>query len=424
VAAIENLVPDRLNLAPGHGTLGVSLAQPVWPGFMHKPWGRPFVVFMLVAACDRPARSDGSAPVAAGLVTPARTTPPPHPGPTDLADGRQLYDRFCAMCHGAEGKGYAADNAPSLVNATFLATASQDFLRAGIARGRPGTAMAGYGSAVGGPLTTRQVDAIVAHLSKDAPARVALSANPVVGDIARGRTLYAAECARCHGTPSQRVNAVHLANPVLLATASDAFLRYAVEHGRPQTVMAGFTGKLDARQMDDVVAYVRSMAVTPAVPAVPAVVAPAAASAQAPHAPRTGPVVLNRKGKQAEFSLKDDRFVSLDALKEALDGKRRIVIADARAPSDWLNLRIPGAISTPYYEPSALDDIPNDGTWVIAYCACPHHASGAVVDELRKRGYKHTAVLDEGIFAWQHKGYPVIAAPGMLPPPAPPLPPP
>ena len=68
----------------------------------------------------------------------------------------------------------------------------------------------------------------------------------------------------------------------------------------------------------------------------------------------------------------------------------------------------------------ALDKLPNDGTWIIAYCACPHHASGVVFDELRRRGYKTSAVLDEGVFAWQHKGYPVVAAPGSLPIPAPP----
>ena len=212
------------------------------------------------------------------------------------------------------------------------------------------------------------------------------------------------------------MNAVHLANPVLLATASDAFLRHAVEHGRPSTPMLPFKEKLKPPQIDDVVAYVRSMSVVPAVPAA----VPPSMAGPAPAAPREGPVVLNPKGKQAEFTLKDDRLVSLDQVKEALDKKRRIVIADARPPSDWLNLHIPGAISTPYYDAKALDDIPNDGTWVIAYCACPHHASGEVVDQLRKRGYKHTAVLDEGIFAWQRKGYPIVTAPGMLPPPAPP----
>jgi cytochrome c oxidase cbb3-type subunit 3/ubiquinol-cytochrome c reductase cytochrome c subunit len=62
----------------------------------------------------------------------------------------------------------------------------------------------------------------------------------------------------------------------------------------------------------------------------------------------------------------------------------------------------------PYYNnPAELDRIPNDGTWVIAYCACPHHASGAVVDALRARGHKRTAVLDEGILVWKQRGYPL-----------------
>jgi cytochrome c oxidase cbb3-type subunit 3/ubiquinol-cytochrome c reductase cytochrome c subunit len=335
---------------------------------------------------------------------------------TPLQQGHQLYVKYCGMCHGPEAKGYAADNAPSLRNPTFLSTASDAFLRAGIERGRPGTAMAGYGRAVGGPLAPTEVDAIMAFVRDGGPAPLALPAMPVTGDAKRGKPVYDTQCLQCHGTQTQRINAVHLANPVLLATASDAFLRHAVVEGRPQTPMLAFKDKLTPQQIDDVVAYVRSMAVIPAVPAP----VPAAMAAPAAPPPRQGPVVLNPKGKHADFTLKDDRLVSLDQVKQALDGKRRLVIADARAPSDWLNLHITGAISAPYYELKSLDDIPNDGTWVVAYCACPHHASGVVVDELRKRGYKRTAVLDEGIFAWQRKGYPVVAAPGMLQPPAPP----
>jgi cytochrome c oxidase cbb3-type subunit 3 len=139
-----------------------------------------------------------------------------------------------------------------------------------------------------------------------------------------------------------------------------------------------------------------------------------------PLEPRHGPIVLNPRGRAPDFTLKEDRYVSIDDVKKALDEKRRLIITDARAPSDYASLHITGAISTPYYALNSLDDLPNDGTWVLAYCACPHHVSGEVVDELRKRGYKHTAVIDEGIFAWQHKRYPVVAAPGLPPSPAPP----
>jgi cytochrome c oxidase cbb3-type subunit 3 len=337
------------------------------------------------------------------------------PPAATLTKGQQVYAKFCATCHGVDGNGYVADNAPSLRTATFLASATEGFLRAAITRGRPGTAMAAYGRALGGPLPTEDVDALVTLLREKGPARVALSPMPIVGDAKAGKVVYTANCERCHGTPTQRISAVHLANPILLETATDAFLRYAIVSGRLPTAMVPWAGILQPKQIDDVVAYVRSMAVTPAVPALPP-----PPNQGPPSAPRQGPIVLNPRGRAPDFTLKEDLYVSIDQVKEALDKKRRVIIADARSPSEWLNLHITGAISTPYYDAKSLDDIPNDGTWVLAYCACPHHVSGQVVEALRKRGYKHTAVIDEGVFAWQAKKYPVVMAPGMQPPAAPP----
>lgn len=379
------------------------------------------LAFSLVA-CGHKAAAPAAAPDGSPAPAPAAAVAPPA-APTATAvvpaaatplaaQGRTLFVKYCALCHGQQAEGYAADNAPSLVSTTFQASASDDFLRAGISRGRPGTAMAGYSKAVGGPLEPMEIEAILAFLRANRPHAVDLPTGPAVGDAVKGKVVYDTNCASCHGTPTQRVDAVHLANPVFLETASDAFLRYAIQNGRPGTRMAAWAGKLDARQVEDVIVYVRSLSQPTPPPVVPPPLPPAL--------PRTGPIVLNPKGKMPTFNLREDRFASLDEVKAALDKKQRIIIADARAPSDWLNLHITGSISTPYYDPKSLDDIPNDGTWVIAYCACPHHASGEVVDQLRKRGYKHTAVLDEGVFAWQHKGYPIVAAAGTLPTPAPP----
>ena len=98
-------------------------------------------------------------------------------------------------------------------------------------------------------------------------------------------------------------------------------------------------------------------------------------------------------------------------MKAALDAGQRLVVLDARAPSDWLDSHIPGSLPAPYYDLTKLDVVPKDGTFIVAYCACPHHASGAVVDELRKRGFKQTAVLDEGILVWKQRGYAVVGTP-------------
>jgi len=347
----------------------------------------------------------------------ASRTPAPA-APADVSAGGALYDKYCRVCHADHLQGYAADNAPSLSSPTFRDTASDAFLRAAIEHGRAGTAMAGYAKADGGPLEPPDVHALIAFIRGGTPAPKPLPRTPSTGDAAKGSQVYAANCERCHGTPAQRSTAVHLANAMFLAGASDAFLRVAVTQGRPGTPMEAWSGKLSGPEIENVVAYLRSLAreVPPA---------PKVASGGAP--PRgegpfveNVPVVVNPKGTQADFTLREDRYVSVADVAKAYDEKKRLVLIDARTTSDYSRLHIDGAISIPYFDMHDLDKIPNDGTWVIAYCACPHHVSGIVVDELRKRGYQHCAVLDEGVFAWQQQGHPIIAAPGQLPVPAPP----
>ena len=130
-----------------------------------------------LAGCSSRAATPEPAPASA-------LAPVPHAAPHDAsadADvgrlaGKPLYLALCAPCHGADAKGYAADHAPSLVSSTFLESASDDFLRQSIIAGRPGTSMAAYGKASGGPLDDAGVDRLVAFLARarsgaKAPAR-------------------------------------------------------------------------------------------------------------------------------------------------------------------------------------------------------------------------------------------------------------
>jgi cytochrome c oxidase cbb3-type subunit 3/ubiquinol-cytochrome c reductase cytochrome c subunit len=355
---------------------------------MHRV-ARGFVVLALIAAsCPSAGAAGDSAEPRSGAV---------------------LYEQYCRPCHGADLQGYAADNAPSLASPTFRATANDAFLRSAIARGRAGTAMAGYSRAVGGPLSVVDVDEVIAYVrggTRPSPLDPRLS----TGSAADGAQVYQADCQRCHGTAEQRGDAVHLANPMFLDSASDAFLRAAIERGRPGTQMEGWAGKLTSQQIEDVIAYLRSLARP--VPPLPEV------GDLPPLDPAT--IVVNPKGRPANFTLREDRYVSVADLHKAYEEKRRLVIIDARPTSDYLRAHITGAISIPHFDLRDLSKVPNDGTWIVAYCACPHHLSGVVFEELRKRGYKHSAVLDEGIFAWLQNAYATTTAPGQLPFPAPP----
>lgn len=330
-------------------------------------------------------------------------------GESSPTSGEAIYRLYCQPCHGADRKGYAADNAPSLVSRSFLATADDAFFRTAIERGRSGTAMGAFGTRYGGPLGDAQVDELIRYLrGKWKP--IALANRPSIGNPVRGEQVFREHCVSCHGTAGQRGSAVHLANPMFLETASDTYLRVAIARGRSGTPMRSWRSELSRDQSEDVIAYIRSLArpVPPPPPKMEAV------------SLEDLPIVIHPEGDQATFSLREDRYVSIADVAKAFEEERRLVIIDARPPSEYLRLHIAGAIPIPYFDMRELDKVPKDGTWVVAYCACPHHLSEIVLNELRKRGYENTAVLDEGIYAWQQQGHPTVAAPGQLPIPAPP----
>ena len=75
--------------------------------------------------------------------------------------------------------------------------------------------------------------------------------------------------------------------------------------------------------------------------------------------------------------------------------------------SDWQRSHLPGALPMPFYDgvESLIPHLPNDGTPIIAYCACPM-LSGRVVDALKKQVFLR-AILDEGVLIWAGLGYPI-----------------
>ena len=109
-------------------------------------------------------------------------------------EGQALYTTFCGHCHGADLKGYKSDNAPSLNNESFLASATDEFISKSIAIGRPGTSMAGYSKDIGGPLDAAAIGRIVTFIRGSGPQAQPLATAASTGDAKRGAPIYLREC--------------------------------------------------------------------------------------------------------------------------------------------------------------------------------------------------------------------------------------
>jgi cytochrome c oxidase cbb3-type subunit 3/ubiquinol-cytochrome c reductase cytochrome c subunit len=316
--------------------------------------------------------------------------------------GEHVYARMCAVCHGPAGEGYAADQAPQLANQSFLASVSDEFLRAAIANGRSGTTMSAWSRGRNGPLSSAEIDGLVAalHEWRERP-RAELDERPPAGDATRGTAIFAAKCVSCHGIQGAGGPNVHIGNVDLLSSATNGFLRYAIREGRPGTAMVGFGAALGDQGIEDVIAGLRSWQARNTV-------APRPAPARPPPLP-LGPVPLNPKGPEPVGFRATPATTPADSVEGQLTHGARMAILDARAPSDYINEHIAGAVSVPFYDPDPyVAQLPRDA-WLVCYCACPHAESGTLAQKLATKGFTKVTVLDEGLGVWRSRKYPTHA---------------
>lgn len=180
---------------------------------------------------------------------------------TNFAD---LYGNNCAGCHSAEGK--TGPGRP-LNNALYLSIIPRETLRNTIYYGRPGTAMPAWARSQGGPLTDKQVDALVDGIEKNwskpvkANGAVPPYAATAAGDPVHGKKMFGRACFLCHG-PGAAVGRV--TDPNYLALVSDQLLRTAVLEGWPALGMPDYRTlnlghALSDQDITDVVAYLASL---------------------------------------------------------------------------------------------------------------------------------------------------------------------
>lgn len=343
----------------------------------------PFLTIALVVA----------ATVASGTLECSRT------GFTPVeTEGARLYGRMCSVCHGQNGEGYRADQAPALGHPNFLASVDDYFLRTAIADGRIGTTMSAWSTNHGGPLSRSDIDAVVAFVrTLHRVPRAKLNDHPVSGNAASGAQIYARDCGRCHGERGVGGPNVGIGDPALLSGATNGFLRYAIEGGRSPTAMPAFATSLGEHGIEDVITHLRYLQAAAAPPPPPAPEPP-------PPIP-LGPVPLNPKGPEPVGFHTSPTTTPADVVHHELERGARLALLDARAPSDYRNEHIAGAVSVPFYDPAPYFDKLPKNAWLVCYCACPHAESGQLAQRLIAGGFTKVTILDEGLGVWKSRNY-------------------
>jgi len=168
----------------GRGGAAVSIGDPVYqalvddaalhriitdglPGTLMPAWGQSAGGTLTEQQIDiliQGMRTHWANPSALGSDVPPPYTPSV---PGDAARGADVYQTFCAMCHGPAGRGGPV--ARSIVDGSFLGLVTDQELRTMIIVGVPGTAMPNWRSHVPRPMSSQEISDVVAWLAAQRP---------------------------------------------------------------------------------------------------------------------------------------------------------------------------------------------------------------------------------------------------------------
>lgn len=174
-----------------------------------------------------------------------------------------IYHNYCSVCHGDRGDGNSRAKG-SLVPAPRDFTKASELTRSAmitfVTYGKPGTAMTAWNT----QLTGKEIEAVVDYVRNNF-MQVALDPR-----LVRGRSLYAHNCAVCHGERGQGSPASvglvpprDLSSPQARAELPRQRMINSVTNGRPNTSMAAFADRLPAADIQAIVDYVRTALMVP-----------------------------------------------------------------------------------------------------------------------------------------------------------------
>ena len=194
--------------------------------------------------------------------------------PSTTTDFGKLYGTNCAGCHGADG---THGPGPRIGDPLYLAFVTRETIRAVVEHGIAGTPMPAFGPSESGPLSGKQLDALVdgleSHWGKKADAGApplppyseedSIQSGLEPGDPDRGHHVYLQNCAFCHGTGKGASAFGPVATPSYVAIASNQGLRTTIVVGRPDFGMPDWRHRpphpIASQGISDVVAWLASL---------------------------------------------------------------------------------------------------------------------------------------------------------------------
>lgn len=184
------------------------------------------------------------------------------PGGEILSTGLMLYAENCTACHGANMDGTTL--APALNTDDLRAKDSFEIVRL-IEQGVPGTLMAGWDNA----LNDAQANALTSLILRWSEIQTLGISIPLVEAqpldmspeaIASGDRLFNILCSSCHGMDGYgSPMAPALNNALFLTTTSDVQIHQIIRMGVGGTVMPAWGGRLSEAQINEIIAFLRSM---------------------------------------------------------------------------------------------------------------------------------------------------------------------
>ena len=187
-------------------------------------------------------------PAAAEPASPHTAAQPAGQGGS-ATNGRTLFLRNCAMCHGQNGEG--TQQGPSLIGVG--AAAADFYLRTGRMPLTTEKAEAEGGPVQFDPKQIQDLDAYVASLG---PGPGIPDVSP--GELTSGRELYLQECAACHGSSAVGYTQVGGRTAPSLLNSSPETIAEAIRVG-PTTMPQFPENVLTTEQVNDLASYIQEL---------------------------------------------------------------------------------------------------------------------------------------------------------------------